>query len=334
MIIKSEQEFFNDVKKFKLDNIYLLVGKDTERKKRILRELQNKISTEFDINILSSEKLNENFISDLFTPPLFSSKRIIILNDFKKIKAEEKKFLYSYFENPSNSTVLFLLYNDELKNYEIKKEYENTKITVVIFPELTETEIKGIIKESLMENNIEIDENSLNYISSQIVNFSHLNNEIEKIITYTQKSKTISFDEIRNLTFPLKETQIYEISESIISVQPERFKNTLKTLIDQKEDPLYILNSIEYALEKVLKLKILTKKYPNPNYEITQALSLNRFDLEKTKNPLFNKISEESIIKAIEQCLEIENQLKSQAQQDSYLLIRYLGNFILELMSS
>lgn len=334
MILKSEKEFIIDIEKFKLDNIYLLIGKDVERKKSILKELQKKILTEFDFTITSSQKLNENFMTDLFTSPLFSSKRIIILDDFEKIKAQEKKFLNSYFEKPLNSTVLFLLYNEDLKNYEIKKEYENMNITIVIFPELTQSEIKEIMRKKLEENNIKIDENSLNYLSAQILNSSHLNNEIEKIITYAQKDKTISFEEVKNLIFPLRETQIYEISQSILSIQPESFKNTLETLLNQKEEPLYIISSIEQALEKMLKLKILIKKYPQPPYELVKLLSLNRFDLEKAKNPLFNNISEESIIKAIENVLEIENQLKSQPQQDSYILIRYLGNFILELMSS
>lgn len=334
MIIKSEKDFLSDIERFKLDNIYLLVGKDSQRKKIHLKQLYQKISSEFDVVVISSQKLDENFLTDLFTPPLFSTKRIIIVDDFEKIKTQEKRIITSYFEKPSNSTVLFLLYNDELKNYEIKRDYENTNITVVIFPQLTQSEIKEKIQSILAKNDITLDEKALDYLSSQILDFSHLINEVEKITAYAQKNKNISLTEIKNITFPLKETQIYEVSESLLSLQLDKFKDALNNLIEQKEEPLYILNSIGYALEKMLKLKMITKRHPTLPYEIVQILSLNRFDLEKSKNPLFNKITEEHLLKAIDYTLEIENQLKSQAHQDSYLLLRYLGNFILELMSS
>lgn len=337
MRIKTEKEFLDEINNFRLDPVYLLVGGDTERKKGLIRLLRSKISDEFDfLNINSQSESIDMLLSDLLTPPLFSPKRVIVLDDFQKLKSQQKKSLFLYLTNPLPSTVLFLLYNEDLKNYEIKKEfesYENT--TVVAFNPLTEEEIKEILLDFFTKNDIKPQEGVIDYIAGTILNFSQLKNELEKLLLYLDQKKNISLKEIKELIPPFKEINISEISDHILHKDKDGFIKTINQLISQKEEPLYIISSIENTLEKILKIKTLLKKYPNPTYEIYSMLSINRFEVEKMKYASLQSFSDENILEILELCLQAENSIKSTTLQNSYLLTQNLAYFIVEnLMNS
>lgn len=337
MKIKSEKDFLNDINSFKLDPVYLLIGSDTERKKNPIILLKSKISGDFDfLNITSQSESIDMILSDLLTPPLFAPKRVIVLDNFEKLKATNKKNILSYIQNPLKSTVLFLLHNEDLKTYEIKKEYEQYEnITIVLFNPLTEDEIKDIVIDFFNKNDIKPETGVIEYISNSIINFSQLKNELQKLSLYLETEKNLTLKQVKDLIFPLKETPVYEISDDIIFKNKERFKNTLNNLISQKEEPLYIIAAIENTIEKILKAKTLLKKYTNPPYEICQMLSINRFEIEKLKQTRLESFSNEKLLKALELCLEAENTLKSSTFHDSYIITKNVAYFIIEnLMNS
>lgn len=337
MRIKSETQFLNEVESLKLNPVYLLTGSETEKKKDIIKKLKEKITAEFDwaSHSASSENSTEVLLSDLLTPPLFSPKRIIVFDGFEKIKSAIKKEIYEYFKNPVRSTVLILLYNDDLKNYEIKKEYDEFDIDVVIFAKITEDDTKKELLKFFNDNEIKTDEQTINYISLSVINHSHLKREMEKILIYLNHRKKFSFNEAKELVIPLKEAEISEISQKIISKDREGFKKLIKELIDSREEPLYILATIEYTVEKILKLKMIYTKFSNPPYEICQRLSINRYDISNLTPQIVFSFSYEKLISALDFCLEAENMLKSQAAQDSSNIIRNVAWFISEnLMNS
>ncbi|MCX7641920.1 MAG: DNA polymerase III subunit delta [Elusimicrobiales bacterium] len=335
MKVKSEKEFLKDIVNLKLDNAYILIGDDTERKKNHLKQLKTKIPSEFDYTTFSQSQSIELLISDLITPPLFASKRIVVVDNFEKLKANDKKNIFLYLQNPSNSTSLFLLHNENLKDYQIKKEYENISATIIVFQDITPDEIKEFFLDFFNKSNIKVDNKTMQYISNSIINFSQMKNEIEKLWLYTDNKNILTLKEAQQLITSFKEIEISEISENIIMKDIDKFKNTLNILISQKEEPIKILQAIEYTLEKILKIKLILKKYTNPPYELTQLLAIYKFDIEKAKRANIHSFSEEKLIKAIDLSVEAESILKSSAHQDFYGIVLNVSYFIIEqLMSS
>ncbi|MCX7905122.1 MAG: DNA polymerase III subunit delta [Elusimicrobiales bacterium] len=331
MKIKSEQEFLEDINKLKLENVYILIGDDIERKKNPLKHLKTKIPSEFDYNLFSNIQSIDLLISDLLTPPLFFSKRIIIIDNFEKLKNTDKKAILSYINNQSNSTSLFILHNENLNNYQIKKEYdENINATIVFFQELSKEETEKFFLEFFVKNNITINDDVIKYLSDSIINFSQVKNELEKLWLYSKDKKTLTIQEVQNLIPSLKEIEVSEISKSIIKGDFDKLKYTLNMLIYQKEEPLKILYAIEYALEKILKTKMIMKKYKTIPYELYQILSLNKSDIEEITQGKIN-LNEKELITALELCIEAESTLKSSTLQNQYTVIMNLVYSILSI---
>ncbi|MGC8867431.1 MAG: DNA polymerase III subunit delta [Elusimicrobiales bacterium] len=331
MKIKSEDELTKDIESLKFDPIYILTGFDTERKKEAINKIKNKIKSEFDwIEHNPTDQSVEFLLSDLMTPPLFSTRRIIIINSFEKIKSTIKNDIIEYFKKPNNSTVLFVMHNEDLKNYEIKKLYDEFEVSIVPFFEPSEDEIKDILNAFFESKKINASQEIISLISTSVINHSHLKREIEKLNIYLSGKREININEISRLITPLKETDIFELSDAIISNNPERFKEIISQLIETRREPLEIIGAIEYTLEKIIKIKALYKRFTEPPYEILSLLSLTRYDISKIKPYTVEKILEEKIISLLEMCLTAENNLKSQTQQDGYIIIRNISHSILE----
>ncbi len=335
MKIKSETEFAKEIETLKLDPIYILTGSDTERKKEIINKLKNKIKSDFDwIEHNPAEQSIDLLISDLLTPPLFSARRIIIINSFEKIKSIKNE-ITQYFKNPVHSTVLFVMYNEDLKNNEIKKMYDEFEVSVVPFFELSEDEIRNTLNNFFESRKIKLSPQNISLISNSIINYSHLNRELEKLDTYLYGKKDITENEISALITSFKETDIFEVSDAILSNNRNRFKQTISNLIESSREPLEIIAAIEYILEKIIKIKTLYRKFSDPPYELLSTLSITRYDLYRIKPHITEIFPDEKIIAALEMCLEAENTLKSSLTQDGYILVRNISFFISEnLMSS
>ncbi len=335
MKIKSENEFAKEIETLKLEPVYILTGCDTERKKEIINKLKNRIKSDFDwIEHNPSEQSIELLISDLMTPPLFSARRIIIINNFEKIKSI-KNDITEYFKKPVPSTVLFIMYNEDLKDNEIKKMYEGFEISVVPFFELSEDEIRNTLNHFFESRKLKLSPQSISLISNSIINYSHLNREIEKLDIYLYGKKDITENELSALITSFKEADIFEISDAILSNNRHRFKQTISNLIESSREPLEIIAAIEYILEKIIKVKTLYKKFSQPPYELLSILSITKYDLYRIKPYIAEIFPDEKIIAALEMCLEAENTLKSSLTQDGYVVVRNISFFISEnLMSS
>lgn len=329
MKIKSEKDFIDDVKKLRFDVAYLLIGEDDGRKKRTLDLIRKKISSDFDIIYHSSDEPSMEFlISDLLTPPLFATKRFVILDKFEKIKSQYKKGIFSYLSNPLSSTVVFLLYNKEFKNYEIEQEFGKIDITIVNFPKLEEEEIEKRIVEIFTDNGKKIEPLAVKYIAQAIVNYNHLENEVEKILLFLGEKKEFTYTDALNLVVSLKERNIWKLADCIMLRDKKGFLDVFDELLKQNEEPLFILSVMVIAIEKILKIKLMYKKFSSPPYELLKMLGITKYDISKYRANLLDNIREENLIKAIEMCLDVENTIKSTTLSNNYLLLRNLAYFI------
>lgn len=328
MIFKTESDFLQDITSFKLSNIYLLYGSDETKKSELINLITQKIENSFDISFHQSSNIDINlFLNDLSTSPIFSPKKLVVLKDFEKLKKENIKIINKYLSSPNNSTVLIITYNEDLRKNEVEKIFSEYKLTAIEIMPPDQNEIISYIKNEFSKNKKNISEKSLNYIADTIINYSHLKNETEKMLSYLKNKQEISFEETISLISDLKEKNVYSIIDAILSKNTEKFKAIIEELINLNEQPLIILNAITLSLEKILKIRAIKNSHLE---DYKTSISIGVYPRELQFNVL--KIPENKLTKTIDWCLEIEKTLKSTHTQDPYLLLRNTAYIICEYL--
>lgn len=327
MIIKTTEQFENEIKNNRISGIYILLGEDVSRKIEFINQIRQRGNFEYishdsvnlDINLL---------LNDISTSGLFTSSKIIVLKNFEKIKKEPYKIFSEHLNSINlSNTLIFIFYNENLRDYQIKNTFEkfaSNNITLVKIENLTESEIREYIISRIKENNREIEEEAVNFLASNIYeDYGILKNEVEKLILYSKlKREKISLSDVIDLLGIRKEENAFELINSILSGNFKKIINTINKLIEKKEEPLFILNTIYIALDKLLKIIYLKKSIYVNDYSTLSALNIYRSDLQRIiLNP---EINEKKIETLIEYCLDTENTLKTNHTYDAYLLIKNL----------
>jgi|GEM_PF-6871939 len=318
MKIKTEERLISDISSKKFDPLYLFTGNDSYKKTEIINLIKKSLD-DFDISIHYAREIEPLlFINDISSGPLFASKKIVLLKNFESIKKEPKKIVLEYLKNSANLNLLIITIDDEIKNSELEKDFSEINITHTSLNPPTPREIENYIKDEFDKNSKIIDPASLSYISRSIASYGALVNETEKLLTYLKHKKQINLDETIDLISPNPEIDRFEIINAILSNNKQKLYEITENLIEQKEQPTLIISTLLLSLEKLLKITIIKKLYTN-DYSLAYSLGVFRNELNINT---FRFISENKIIKAIEQCLSIEKSLKSTTTYDPYILIR------------
>ena len=333
MKLITKDDLFKNISEKKINNIYIFFGEDEFEKSEIVNKIKV-LSEESEYFIFDSKNFDkEIFLSDIASNSFFSSRKVIFIKNFNAFKKDDKKFIINSIEKISNTNVLIINFEGEIKISEIEKEFidiKNERIVLVKVNPPSPFEIKKYIKETLEKKGKIIEEKALLWLSENIDSHASLKNETEKILNYLGLKKEIKFDEVILLCVSHKETDRFSIIKAMLSKNKEEFIKIVNDLIESGEDALSILNTIELGLEKILKISVFQKS----NIYDTNILYLT--NIFKNELNLYNLrfINENRLIKIIEYCLETENTLKSSTTANPYILIRNLCVIISDFLTT
>jgi DNA polymerase-3 subunit delta len=328
MKIKTETNLINDILSVKFDSVYILGGTDDAKKNELLKNIRSTFKNDFDISELSGIDIDISlFMNDVSTAPLFSTKKLVILKNYEKLKKDAKKAVEDYLTNPNPSTILVITLNDELRQNELEKQFGIYSLTFINIAPPDKTEIIHYVKNELEKHSKKIDDISLEYIAGVIDNYGSLKNETEKLIIYSENKKNITFDEVKDIIASFKDLNPFDIINSILSKDRERLKKIIDDLIRSGEEPLRIINMILLALEKMIKINALNTAHIN-SYNLSYQLGVFPGELRSE----VRYISENRIIKTINHCLDVENTLKTTHTEDPVILIKNIVYIIIDYL--
>lgn len=241
---------------------YLLYGSDSymieqEIKKIVLKHKVEDISiTKYD---LLSDKL-KTILDDATTISFFEETKLIIVNNsniFNRVKTDENlNLLINYLNNPNPATILvFVNPNPTVDN--------TKKITKLIkekgiLKELINSDINYIVK-SMFEN-YKIDNHSITFLINRIGdNLSILEQEAEKLKIYKIDEKTITKDDIIELTTTTIDTDIFKFIDNIISKEKEAVMTSYTEMIKEGEEPIKIIALLASKFRLMYQASELTK---------------------------------------------------------------------------
>ena len=289
MIAKS-YEFQKNPSSFLNSFLFLLYGENFGLKKDIKELIKTTIKQKSkDVELLSlyeDDILNdeENFFNTLFSGSLFSSTKIITINE------GTDKIINIINDNlekiPEN--IFLIIFGGALeKKSKLRNFFEKEKKTVCIPCYLdNEKDLEVIARLELKKNNIILSRESVNLLIEKS-NFdrSNLKNEIEKIKCYSLNKKNIELDEIKFLTnFSGEYKSDFLINECLCG-NINQYKKILTELYTTAINQILLFRMLANKIQRLLKIKIQESNLNN----LDSAMNLAKPPIFWKEKPLVKK---------------------------------------------
>ena len=249
---------------FKGDQIYLIDQALQELKNRVLGEADDTNYIVFHGDSASAEEITES----ASTIPMFSNRKLVVVKNAEKLNTKELAFLEPYFESPSPSSCVVIIFSDG-KAPKIKKKLPTFNFT------LEKGTTVSAVKEDAQKLGCNITTRAAQTLISLVgEDLKEIHNELVKLSLYRSGRKDIDIEDIENHT---RKAQFGDVFALINAISKRNKKEALKVLLDleeQGEEPLSVLSRITWRFRLIWKAKELTdKKAPKP--EILKELKMS-----------------------------------------------------------
>ncbi len=176
--------------------------------------------------------------------PMMSTRRVVVIKDFAKLRESDEDTLIRYLGNPSPSTVV--IFNTE----DLDKRKKLTKVLldnclVVDFPALKDGEAKAWIKTRLKELKVTCDDNALSDIVTLVgTDVQTLLSEVDKLASAALKTGRITLEMVDELIGRSRELSNFELGDHLMARNRKRALETLHRLLGGGAQPVMLVGAI------------------------------------------------------------------------------------------
>ena len=261
----SITKLMNSLKSGVVEPIYLFQGND----KFLQKFLSEKIADTFfesgkrDKTLLIPEEMKgDEIIHQLTATDLFSSKKLFILLEPKKLKGNIRKEFFAYCDNPIPSTCLIIILEDF--GYKVATVRELTKrFQAINVSSPFIYDMKKWTQYFLKQNGIKANSAAINKITELAGDsVGHVANEIDKIGIMLEEGQELSEDIIEQFSGWKREHQRWEFFKALGN---KDLDNSLKiglSLITKNENMISLIYPLTAFYQELLFRKISPKTPP------------------------------------------------------------------------
>ncbi len=306
---------------------YLITGQESFLIQKLLgRFLEKAIdpsTSDFNLHRFQGESLLPNAVVSIAnTFPVFSSRRMLIIQNADQIKDEGGDFL-AYLSNPSETTALvFVAEKPDMR----KKLFATLKKRATLFacPRLYDREIPAWIAQEARQKGLSLSQEAIWFLKEHIgSDLTALQREIEKIWLYVAGDASGSEAEVSGALVQRvvgggRSHSIFELTNAVGDKEIAKALRLLNHLLSEGAHPLYILTMLtrqwrqfavaREALDAGLPESALSKKVPMPP-------GLFRRFLQQ-----LNLWQSSEIRQAFERSLSADSQLKGGSLSPAFVL--------------
>lgn len=241
--------------------VYLLYGtKDFQIEEEI-----KKLSKGLDEMNINKYDLNNDLLSlaieDAKTMSLFGDKKLVIIdnaNMFTGSTSKDSEIVEEYLNHINeNTTLVLIVHNDKLDTRKKITKLINKVGKVIAFND--ELDMTNLVRRLLKDYNI--DYKTINLFLDRVGNNPLIiQNEINKIKIYKENDKTISDEDILNLTTKLIEIDIFKLIDYIVRKDKEKALELYYEMLKMNEEPIKIIVILANQFRIMYQSKELLKK--------------------------------------------------------------------------
>lgn len=294
-----------------MDNFYLIYGPEKSLIQNELNNLLKKLNID---DIIKYDMTNSNLvdvIEDASTVGLFSTKKIIILEDCYFLGAnktiEDLDKLEQYLEKYNKDNYcIFLSYMEKVDTR--KKIYKLlSKHKIIELKKIDVEYIKKYVEETLKQEHYQIE--NINYFIEKVgSNLHNAQNELNKLMMYKLNEKVITNDDIDRVTIHTVEEEIFALSDAIIAKNTEKSLTLLEEFLNKNYDEMQIIMLLASQFRFLFQVKHLLNKNIS-EAEIAKILGANPYRIKFTVKKLYS-YSENMLLDYIQKLAKIDHDIK------------------------
>ena len=317
---KNEEHAFNlitkDIKAGIMDKPLFFYGSETYlinwAVELIVKKFINPISKELDFVMIEESDSNiDNVKFVCESIPMFSEKRVIVLNDFKGINETFVKYISALPE----TCQLIIISNDIDRKSKLYKE-ASKYWKEYNFDSLEESDLKKfiekrfkasgkIIKKSLITQIVNM---SGYYDKESKYNLYNLENDLKKIILSSHNIDIEQAHVIDSISGNV-ETNVYKMIDAVSSNNKDEAFEMLHNILHTGENLYYILAVIIGQFETILEVKELREE-GNSLSQMQKILGIHEFRIKKAMSS-GEKFSKNNIKETLIKLYEVDRNIKN-----------------------
>lgn len=176
--------------------------------------------------------------------PMMSTRRVVKIKDFGKLREADEEALVRYINNPAESTVMIFNTEDLDKRKKLSRALLE-KCQVVEFPALKEGEARAWIKSRLKELKVTCDERALSEIIILVgTDVQTLFSELDKLASAALPTRLITVEMVDDLIGRSRELSNWDLGDHLIARNRKQALETLYLLLEGGSEPVMLIGAI------------------------------------------------------------------------------------------
>lgn len=295
-----------------MKNFYLIYGLDRSIVNNELKKVIEKLGIDDIVKYDMNNSSLLDVIEDASTVGLFSSNKIIILDDCYFLSANKSidniEILEDYMgEYNSNNYCILLAYVEKVDTR--KKIYKLLKDKAVIIEQakVDDDYLIDYVNDELNKEGYKIED--INYFLNKVgKNLHNAKNELNKLMMYKLDSKVIENVDIDKVSIKSIEEEIFALSDAVIAKNVNLSLELLEDFLKKDYDEIQIVMLLASQFRFLFQVKRLLNKGKSEG-EIAKVLEANPYRIKFTARKLY-AYTEDMLLDYIQKLAKIDHDVK------------------------
>lgn len=322
-------EFYQSLKKDKLERVYLFTGPEEFIKREALEALRRKILPPGleQLNDAIVEGITAQQITDAAeTMPMMSDRRILTVRDWapllpakSKNEDTEVEWMQKWLDNPPESCILIFYMRMEQDGRKKMSTLLKKKACTVKFDLLTDPELVKWASGRLKPLGKKISSpavNSLSFMAGR--ELTRLCGELDKLAAYIGDRTEITPEDVRAIVSASLEYNVFELVNHLLSGDMAKAQSTVNSILQGGQTPIGILAMLTRQIRQMAHMKCaLDEKIPVQT--VQEQLKMHPFAAKQTAKQCA-RLSADWLTNLYDECVESDFAIKSGRLRDQAAL--------------
>ncbi len=239
---------------------YLLTGPELGEKKAYIDSIRTEIKKQYgdeieEYTFYPYDSNMNDVIGTAESLSMFSSFKLIFINDTAELKKKDIDLFLQYLKKPSEDAVLIFTDSGMKVDAKLKKAVGEEKV----FWELKEPQMRSYIQNYFRRLGTPIDSDAAAFIAGNCdANTLSVKNECDKLALFFDSKEPITLEAIEEMLFNGKEENVFTLYDQLLVGTLEKATEIAKNLMMSSDGaPIQLLGGLIWQLRRMLGVRTM-----------------------------------------------------------------------------
>jgi DNA polymerase-3 subunit delta len=329
------KELLNTIKANPLQPVYIITGAEDYLREAAIEEILKRWDTTHDVYNSVVKKFGDEIEADelrvlLSSYSLFAEHTFIIIKEARKLSSECWNAIEKFIRNGS-STITLILDDQKLESKNNgKKEsglpYVKAQSVCFDFPLLKDAQLTLWLQEYAHLVGLKLTKDAIQLLkdTTELMLRNYVN-EFEKIRLFAENGRTITPEDIAEITQKTRSFSVYEFIDALCEFCPEKIGELLQQIVLFNESVPGILVLITRHLIILLKIKLISE-FTKDEGKIAEGAGISPYFYRKYAHQS-ERVTSSNIQTLLEAVLETDTAIKTGYRSEKLALTLLIHQF-------